>query len=213
MTKRRPSITAAELATKLQADPEFVARQQEKSRETAERTARLRVDEDPILAELRSVGWDINSVWDLVNTSARYEAAIPVLLKHLRLPHYSDATREGLARALAVPEARYAWPVLVAEYRSAPMGKGIRIPGDTKEFVLGAKDGLAVALSATVTDETIEELIALAKDSSLGSSRVLLLRGIRKSKSPTARRAIEELTSDPALAKEIASWGKERKAR
>jgi len=61
-----------------------------------------------------------------------------------------------------------------------------------------------------VTDATLNELITLAKDPSLGESRVLLLRGIRKFKNPTARKAIEELASDPALAKEIASWKKAR---
>lgn len=185
-----------------------------REQERLERAARLRLEGEPLLAELRNVGWDVDSVWDLVNTSKPYKSAIPILLKHLLLP-YSDRTREGIARSLAVldPEVQQAWPILVEEYRKAPMGRGIIAPGDTKEFVLGAKDGLAVALSATVTDETIEELIALAKDPSLGGGRVLLLRGIRKSKSPAAKKAIEELASDAVLAKEIASWGKGRNAR
>ena len=92
-------------------------------------------------------------------------------------------------------------------------GRGIVAPGDTEEFLFGAKDGLAAALAATVTDATIEELIALAKDQSFGDSRLLLLRGIKKSRSPAAREALRELSRDPAFSKEIASWGKRRKAR
>jgi hypothetical protein len=180
-----------------------------REQERVERAARLRDEEKPTVTELRNLGWNVNSVWDLVNTSDRYELAIPILLKHLALP-YSDRTREGIARALAVPDARYAWPTLVVEYRKAPMGRGVVAPGDAKELPLHAKDGLAVAVSATATDATIEELIALARDPSLGESRVLLLRGIRKSKSPLAKRAIQDLASDPTLAKEIASWRRAR---
>jgi hypothetical protein len=76
---------------------------------------------------------------------------------------------------------------------------------------LGAKAGLAAALAATATDDVIDDLIALAKDRSLGSSRLLLLKALRKSKSEVAKRTIEELASDPDLKKEIASWRKKRR--
>jgi hypothetical protein len=198
MRKRRPPETAGEFAARLQADPEFVAKQRLRERERTERSARLRAEQEPILADLREIGWNVNSVWDLVNTSRGYGDALPVLLRHLSLS-YSDRTREGIARALAVPDAKDAWPILAAEYRKAPMGRenGIR---------LGAKDGLAVALAATASNDVMDELIALATDRSHGSSRLLLLRALRKSKSKAAERAIEELASDPELAKEIASW-------
>ena len=187
---------------------------QQKERERAERLIRLQAEQMSIVKELAEIGVEVESLSDLIMRSAPYPAAIPVLLRHLVRP-YSDVTRETIARSLAVPvpEVRKAWPILVSEYRKAPRGRGIVAPGDTKEYPLHAKDGLAVALSATVTDATIDELIALAKDPSLGGGRVLLLRGIRKSKSPAARRAIEELASDPALAMEIASWSKGRKAK
>jgi hypothetical protein len=157
-----------------------------------EHSERLRAEEEPILEDLRRIGWNVKSVWNLVNTSTRYAEAIPVSLKHLTLP-YSDRTKEGIARALAVPDAKDAWPLLVAEYRKAPIGEenGIR---------LGAKSGLAAALSATATDAVINELVALARDRSQGDSRLLLLRVLRKSKTPIARRALAELASDPALA-------------
>lgn len=204
MKKRKP-ITAGELMVQLQSDPEFVARREAREREWSERSGRLQAEEEPILADLRGAGWDVGSVWDLVNFSGDYREAIPVLVKHLLLP-YSDRTREGIARALAVPHARYAWPTLVAEYRKAPMGMGIIAPGDTKEFRLGAKDALACALSATATEATMGELIRLAKDKAHGSSRLLLLRALRRSKSAAAKQALTELASDPDLSKEIASW-------
>ena len=180
-----------------------------RQKERMERSARLRVEEEPILVDLRAIGWNVESVWDLVNTSTGYSEAIPILLKHLLLP-YSDRTREGIARAVAVPEpaVRKAWPMLVEAYCNAYFGLGIIAPGDTKEYRLGTKDGLACALSIAVTDETMEELIGIAKDRSHGESRVLLLSALKKSKSALANKALEELASDPDLAKEIASWRK-----
>ncbi len=209
--EKMPSLTAAELAAKLQASPDFVKKQQEKERERVERSTRLRVEEQPLLVDLQKVGWSVESVWDLVNTSSPYPEVVPVLLHHLLLS-YSDRTREGIARSLAVsdPEVQKAWPLLVDEYRKAPMGWGIKVPGDTKEYRLGAKDGLACALSVAVTDETLPELIALAKDRTQGESRVLLLSALKKrrNKNPLAKQAIEQLASDPDLEKEIASWRK-----
>lgn len=204
-TRRRPPITAAELQAQLLADPEFVARKQERDRVLAERVAQLHAEQTPIVVELRKAGLDIEFLWNLLKISTPYKKAIPILLRHLLLP-YSDATQETIARALAVPDAKDAWPTLVAEYRKAPVGyeNGIK---------LGAKDGLAVALAATVTDAVVEELIALAKDQSHGSSRLLLLRGLKKSKRAAAKRALKELAFDPALAKEIASWKKTKKSR
>jgi hypothetical protein len=175
---------------------------QERKRQRAERSARRRVEEEPILADLRAIGWEVKSVWDLVNTSTPYPEAIPILLKHLTQA-YSDRTREGIARALAIPDAKDAWPLLAAEYCKAPMGEenGIR---------LGAKSGLAAALSAAATDDVIAQLASLAKDRSNGDSRLLLLRALRKSKTAVAKDALKELADDPALQKEIASWRKAR---
>jgi len=201
MVKKRESTW--EWWTRLQADPEFIARRREKDRIFEESAARWRAEEEPILAELHEVGLDVKSTWDLINTSTRHEEAIPILLKHLQLPH-SDRIREGIARALAVPEARYAWPTLIAEFKNAPMGV-------ENGILLCAKDGLAVALAATATDAVIEELIALAKDRSHGNYRLLLLSALRKSKNPLSRQALYQLASDPDLADEIASWKKKKR--
>jgi hypothetical protein len=205
MTKERRPVTAAELDARLRADSEFQARKKERDLALAERVARIQEEQAPIVAELRAGGIDVDHLSDLIMRSVPYPAAIPALLKHLCLP-YSDPTRETLARILAVPDARYAWPILVEEYRKAPStyedGTGRR----------GAKDGLAAALAATATDATVGELIALAKDRSHGASRLLLLRTLKKSRSAAAKQAIEELSTDPDLEKEIASWRK-RSAR
>jgi hypothetical protein len=200
MSAKRP-MTAAELSANLRANPEFLAKQKERDSERAERSARLRAEEEPVLADLRELGYEVKSVWDLVNSSSPYAAAIPVLVKHLQRP-YPDPIRGGIARALAVPDARHLWPTLVEEYRAEPAAG--------PAHGLGAKDGLAAALAAVSSDDVIDELIALAKDKVHGSSRLLLLRGLKKSKSVKAKEAIEELKTDPVLAKEIASWRRKK---
>ena len=180
-----------------------------RERERVVSVARIQAEASPLLEELQATGLKIQSVADLINRSERYERAIPILLKHLLMP-YSDVTKETIARSRAVPEeeVRKAWQILVQEYRKAPRGWGIKAPDDTKEYRLGAKDGLACALSVAVTDETLPELIALAKDRTQGESRLLLLSALRKSKHPLAKQAIKELASDPDLETEIASWRK-----
>lgn len=175
---------------KLQADPEFIAQKKERDKVFAERTAKFRAEQEPLLAELRSAGLSIQDVSDLINTSDRYESAIPILLKHLLLP-YSDVTRETIARSLAVPDARYAWPIFVAEFKKVTVNEK------------RVKDGLAVALAATVTEDVLDDLIAIAKDSSHGDSRLLLLRSLKKAKGDKGKQALRDLLSDPVLGKEI----------
>ena len=166
-----------------------------------DRTTRLRAEEAPILADLRELGYEVESVWDLVKSNNNYDIAVPILIKHLYLS-YSDVIRGGLARSLAIPAAKSEWSTLIDLYRNEPVvgiGNG-----------LGAKDGLAAALSAISTDETMEEIVDLAMDASNGSSRVLLLLGIRKSKSDFAKKALMDLASDPVCQKQIALWNKIR---
>jgi hypothetical protein len=46
-------------------------------------------------------------------------------------------------------------------------------------------------------------VIALARDSKQGTSRILLLSALEKSKDPRAQRALMELGADPELQKQI----------
>jgi hypothetical protein len=185
---RRAGISAEELMAELEADPEYIA---ERERQDAERRRRVedwRRAEAPLVEELRDAGLDVESAWDLVNTSTPYPAALPILLEHLARP-YPDRVREGIARALAVRDARFAWNDLVRLYRDEKAGTD-------------AKDGLAVALSATSDDEVVDELVALARDRSHGGSRLLLLLGLKRSRAPEASAALEEFAADEDLGEE-----------
>lgn len=147
---KRKRITAAELMAELNADPEFVAKRQQREEELLEREAGYRRAEAPLVDELRTAGFEVDSAWDLVNTPGSYPKAVPILLAHLERP-YPAAVREGIARALAVPDARAAgWSVLMRLF--------------AEEREKRVKDGLAVALAAAADDQVIGDIIALARD-------------------------------------------------
>lgn len=182
-------ITAAELMAKLNADPDFVEKRARAEEDRQRREDEYRRSEAPLREELQAAGFQVQSVWDLVNTPGSYPNAVPILLAHLPLA-YPAAVREGIARALAVPEAKAAgWGVLVRLYR--------------EEQEQRAKDGLAVAIAATADDEVIGDVIALAREPEQGASRLLLLGALERSADSQARAALVELSSDPELAQEI----------
>jgi hypothetical protein len=192
MTKK---ITAAELIAKLNADPEFVAKQARSNEEIDKRVAENRRTETPLVAELQAAGVQVRpgvlveTVWDLVNTASPYPEALPILLAHLPRP-YPAAVREGIARALAVRETRaLGWEVLTRLYREEPVAL--------------VKAGLAAAIAAASANEVLEDVLALVRDRRHGESRGLLLGALRRSRDPRAAAALVELADDPDLTKEI----------
>jgi hypothetical protein len=117
--KPSKSISAGELMSRLQSDPEWVrenAKREAQHRARVEqRRQELRPEETPLLAELAAVGINVDSIWDLVNAKWPYQAAIPVLSAHLQRARH-PVLREGIARALTVPEARgIAGRIILAE--------------------------------------------------------------------------------------------------
>ena len=198
MARITNSMTAGELLRQLEEDPEYVLQKAERDKELQEREAQSRAAQKPLLEDLAKVGVDVTSVWDLVNTSSPYPSALPVLLDHLQKP-YPDGVREGIARALAVRATRpIGWQILMDEYLKTDVSNQ------------RVKDGLAVALAGASDETTLTDLIELAKDKSHGSSRVLLLLGLKRVTQPGAKQAIVGLANDPQLAKEIKSWRKNR---
>lgn len=198
MAKPVRGISAEEHQRKLKADPEFMHMRAEQERRMAERNAQLSLVEAPLLGGLSLLGFDVTSVWLLKSKYREYSEAIPLLLEHLQKP-YPDIIRAGIAQVLAIRATREkGWSVLVQEYRKT----GVDHPH--------VKDSLGAAISQSSDDSVIHELIELAKDRSQGTSRVMLLRGIKRSKRLEAKQAIDELAEDPELAREIKSWRRNR---
>lgn len=109
MSKKKSWMTAAELVDRLSSDPVWVRKKQKRQARHAARAAQLRAElepeEGPLLIALRTVGCNVNSVWDLKDTKPSYPAAIPILIKFLATAHH-PVLRQGIARALTVKEAR-----------------------------------------------------------------------------------------------------------
>lgn len=101
----RTDIPADEWAALLDSCPEWVAREEARIARQKLREQQSQAEQELLLADLRRAGHSIKSVWDFVNTAESYPNAIPVLMNHLMRP-YRDKTREGIARALSVREAR-----------------------------------------------------------------------------------------------------------
>jgi hypothetical protein len=107
------ALTAKEQQDILDQDPQYQAMMAQKRRGWAEKAALLHKDEEPLVAALTSAGWpeavrqcgETRSVWDLVNTAEPYPHLLDTLVDHLARP-YHRRTREGIARSLAVREAK-----------------------------------------------------------------------------------------------------------
>lgn len=97
--------TAAESDRLFKACPEWVAQNAAREAKRAVAEAQFRIEEEPIIADLAMSGFEVGSVWDLVNTNKTYPTAIPVLLDHLRRSYHARI-REGIIRALTVKEAK-----------------------------------------------------------------------------------------------------------
>jgi len=162
-------------------------RKRQRDAEFQKFAAEMRRAQAPLIADLKAVGYEVESVWDLVNTAMPYPEALPVLLDHLQRD-YPSRVREGIARALAT-RPKFAWDILTRLYRDEPEGE--------------VKDGIAVALCAAADNEVIGDVIALARDRRHGSSRLLLLRALKRSSDPRAHATLMDLATDPDLKKEI----------
>lgn len=184
---KRGRITHKELFEKLSRDPEYLARMAAKERQLRQIEAEVARAEAPVVRDLRAAGVDVESVWDLVNTADPYPVAIPVLLEHLERD-YPPIVTEGIARALAVREARPAWDAIARRFRQ-----------ESRER---AKDGLAVALAAIAVDNNIEELKGLILDPLQGPSRGLLLGALGGRRLRNSQDFLAKLLTVPELAKE-----------
>ena len=182
--------TAAEVLAEVNADPAWRAAMERKDAAFREREAARRLAEAPLLADLRRVGINVESVW-LLYEVAPYPAAIPVLLEHLERP-YDLATREGIARALAVPEASWAWERLLSLLFREP---------DRRER--NVKFALALAVVDAAPKGSTSRMLDLIRDASLGSSRLAFVRPLMRSRDPRALETLEQLRDDPDLTKEV----------
>lgn len=186
-------FTDAELKAKLETD----RRQREMIIE------RYRRAESPLLDELRAIGINVRTAWDLREWQEPYQSAIPILIEHLTRD-YPPNVRKGIAMALGKKWAReLAWEPLVKIYSMEPNLSGPALAGE-----IGApsepKDQMAVSISEMAKPEDLKEVVGLLENPQNGMSRVLLVRKVARSGSEYAFEALARLSSDPDLKEEVA---------
>lgn len=146
-----------------------------------------------LILELKEVGIEINSIWDLVNTRERYPEAIPALIKYLPKISYCK-NKEGIIRALTVKEARgKATPVLIAEYEKTPKKE------DNLRWVIGN------AIATVMTLQDVEWILSVVVDKSNRRSRGQLVKALGTVKSGKVEDILIKLLNDDEVAPE-ALW-------
>lgn len=203
--RRKGPTTLAEHDAQLRSEGQYepmLERQRQRDAELEKHWAELDRAEAPLVADLRAAGYDVKETWQLMTMGVPYPNAIPILLEHLQRA-YPGKIREWIARALGVKEALYAWATLKRLYAKE------REPGS-------AKDGLASALCDLAKmsgTEHLDEVIDLVRDRRHGSSRLLLLSALEKSKEPRAWATLMDLGTDPDLILEIQHILKKRQRK
>ena len=187
--KRSGRISAAERWRSFENDHGYQRKVLAAEAEREIKVEGLRRAEQPIVADLRDAGVQVDSVWDLVNTAEPYPAALPVLVAHLERGGYPDRVMESLGRALAVKPAVVFWDRLKALYL------GSRNPGE--------EDGTAVALAACATKDQLDELIGFLAVEGRGESRAYFIRPIKRLGGERGLRVLEALRDDPTLGREV----------
>jgi hypothetical protein len=168
----------------LQKPVKSASEMQEKERIREALTAALRQQEKPLLDELSEVGLDVESVWDLVNTSASYGEGVHILVKHLAKP-YHRRNKVGIVRALAVKEAKgIASDAIISEYKRTPQ------EDDGFRWTFGN------TMRVIATEQDLDALVQIVLDESNGDSRQMFVVALAKLKSAKVDNVLERLLSD-----------------
>jgi len=176
--------TAAELMKELNNDPAYQMAIAAKERERRAAINVLVEDQRTLIEELSQVGVNVRTISDLVNTSASYPAAVPVLLKHLEIPHQKEI-RECIVRALAVKEARG----IATEPLLKLFSRLDDSESDTKWVV-------ALAIGVTATTDHLAQVITLCENRRHGYARGPLLHALKNLDKSTACAILQKFAED-----------------
>lgn len=202
MAKRKGHMTLAEHHALLKAEGKwdaYLARKKDRDEVIQRKSGEFARAEAPLVQELRDAGAQVSSVWDLVNTKKPYPKLLPILFVHLDRP-YPERVREGIARALAVPDSRSRWDELVNRYLA-----------ETDTTTNGMKWALHLAIAAAADVTVLDKLIRLACDRRHGRNRAMFVNTLARIDDPRAQAALVELASDPDLADDVQRVTKKRR--
>jgi len=189
-SERRIRELEARFAELVQKSPKTQTEIEEKERVRSILTKAVREQAKPLFEELAEVGIRIESVWDLVNTSASYPEAVPILVRHLSEPYHQRNT-EGIVRALAVKEAKgIANRAILEAYLRTPKERSDN-PG-TYYF----RWTFGNTMKVIVTEGDLDDLIEIVLDETNGDSRDSFVEALAKLKSPRVLEVLKQLVSD-----------------
>lgn len=175
---------AAELHIQLQQDEEYQKWLKKKEEVRSALEAAYAQEEKPLVDDLVKAGLNVKSSWDLVNSSKSYRNAIPILIEHLSKPYHLK-NKEGIARALAVKEAKgVACRPIIEEYKKTPKDEqNLRwVYGNTMEVI--------------ITEDYLDEIIDIIKDESNGDSRQMFIAALGNLGSSKAKNILYYLVKD-----------------
>jgi hypothetical protein len=183
-----------EKARLMREDPGYRARAEQFEADLQARVLREREASQPVLDDLRAIGIDVASVWDLYKVPDARPKAIPVLLRHI-VRDYPDRVLEGIGQGLDDRASRAWW------------GDLRTILGNTQHPVV--RDRVACALATCAARQQYPDLLTFLRDDSLGESRIYFLRPINRIGNRISdgegRAAIESVADDPVLGEEAAA--------
>lgn len=144
-------------------------------------------EEQPILAELRELGLEVELIQDVYHQRVDYKRAIPLLVSWI--PRVHDATvKEMLVRAVGDPAARgIAGPILVEAFEVAD--------GEWH----GLRWTIGNAIEAVADPSLLDDMIRLARDKEHGRAREMIVMGLGRIRRPEAVRALIGLLDDPEV--------------
>ncbi|MDE2127795.1 MAG: HEAT repeat domain-containing protein, partial [Armatimonadetes bacterium] len=156
-------------------------------RERQEIIARTRAAMAPVFADLQAAGLSYATLNRLRTSGARYDAAIPILLKWLPRVAVPNA-KKFILSTLSVPWARTAViQPLIREFLTWPNNDD------------GYKWSVGNALELVADQSAFEQLLAIAGDRSNGASRAMIVLWLGKMKDPRAEAMLIESLSDPSV--------------
>lgn len=145
---------------------------------------------EPVEADLRRLGVDLDSLEDLVSAPVEeYREGIPALIDWL--PRVRNIPlKKAIVRALTVKAAKpHAARVLVEEFKAA-----------SSSDALGLKWAIGNALSVVADSSVLEDILSLVRDRHHGRSREMLAVALGNIGGPEAIETLVELLSDEEVA-------------
>lgn len=142
--------------------------------------------DEAITAELRSLGFDVDSVYELRNNHTDYQQAVRVLARWLPTVR-AAGLKESMLRSLAVKFAKPALKAIIDDFPNAPADDPT---GWQVQWAAGN------AIEVNWDDRYFEDLRAISLHRGYGRGREMVVRGMGKSKHPEAAATLIGLLDD-----------------